>query len=162
MLPHLDVAHNLARWLLGGAQEAEDAVQDAYLRALTYFASFQGADGRAWLLAIVRNTCYARLRQNRRQAELLQEAELEFAPDWRPGPEALHIEKSDRMKVRRGIESLPAEFREVLVLREMEGMSYRQIARIVEAPIGTVMSRLARARKRLQQMLAAEAQKEIT
>jgi len=161
MLPHLDAAHNLARWLLANPHEAEDAVQDAYVRALTYFASFHAPDGRAWLLAIVRNACYARLRQSRREAAVLDPAaELEFTPDSGPDPEALHLKTADRLRIRRGIEALPAEFREVLVLREMEEMSYREIARVIDAPIGTVMSRLARARKRLQEMLTAETKKE--
>jgi RNA polymerase sigma-70 factor (ECF subfamily) len=161
MMPHLDAAHNLAHWLLANPQEAEDAVQDAYVRAMTYFGSFHATDGRAWLLAIVRNSCYARLRQKRRHSELLDPAiELELAPDSRPDPEALHLKNADRLRVRQGIEALPAEFREVLVLREMEELSYRQIARVIDAPIGTVMSRLARARRRLQEILAPESRKE--
>jgi RNA polymerase sigma factor (sigma-70 family) len=161
LLPHLDAAHNLARWLVGNPQDAEDAVQDAYLRALTYFDAFHGADGRAWLLAIVRNSCYARLRKVRRNAEVPEEsARLEFVPDRNPGPEALHLLNADRQRIQQSMDCLPAEYREVLVLREMEGMSYKQIARITETPIGTVMSRLARARRRLQETLAAGARKE--
>jgi RNA polymerase sigma factor (sigma-70 family) len=163
LLPHLDAAHNLARWLLGNTQDAEDAVQDSYVRALTYFDSFHGEDGRAWLLTIVRNTCYAWLRKNRSGVESGDSAqELELAPDTGPDPEALHLREAERLKVHKFVESLPIEFREALVLREMEGMSYRQIARITAVPIGTVMSRLARGRRRLQEMLATGMRKETT
>jgi RNA polymerase sigma-70 factor (ECF subfamily) len=161
MLPHLDAALNLSRWLLGNAEDAEDAVQDSYLRALTYFESFHGDDGRAWLLAIVRHTCYAWMRKHRQHEPMLDAArELAFTADASPDPEALHLQKADRLQVRQSIEALPAEFREVLVLREMEGLSYKQIARITDLPIGTVMSRLARARRRLHEMLAVPARKE--
>ena len=161
MLPHLDAAHNLARWLTGSAQDAEDVVQDACLRALTFFDGFRGEDGRAWLLAITRHTCYDWLRKNRRQSELLAPPEeLDLAADGAPGPEAEQLRNADRRLVREGLERLPAEYREVLVLRELEGMSYKQIARITGAPIGTVMSRLARARKRLGIVLAAAGGKE--
>ncbi len=131
------------------------------MRALTYFDSFHGEDGRAWLLTIVRNTCYAWLRKNRSVMESADSGrDLELAPDSGPDPEALHLLEADRLKVQQCLEALPAEFREAVVLREMEGMSYRQIARITEAPIGTVMSRLARGRRRLQEMLAAGVRKE--
>lgn len=160
LLPHLDAAHNLARWLLGNAQDAEDAVQDSYVRALTYFDSFHGDGGRAWLLAIVRNTCYAWLRKNRSGIESADAGlDLELAPDSGPDPEVLHLRQADRLKIQQCLEALPAEFREALVLREMEGMSYRQIARITASPIGTVMSRLARGRRRLREMLAAGVRK---
>jgi len=160
ILPHLDRAHNLARWLLANRQDAEDAVQDSYLRALTYFHSFHGRDGRAWLLAIVRNRCFEWLRKNRRHLELPVE-HIELARDTSPDPEALQLQLADQAAVRRGLESLPAEFREVLVLREMEGLSYQEIASVTEAPLGTVMSRLARARRRFEEAFAA-ARKEET
>ena len=161
LLPHLDAAHNLACWLLGNAQDAEDAVQDSYVRALTYFDSFHGDEGRAWLLTIVRNTCYAWLRKHRGGPESTDFVpELESVPDHGPDPEDLHLQQLDRLKLKQCLDSLPAEFREALVLREMEGMSYRQIARITAVPIGTVMSRLARGRRRLQQMLAPGVRKE--
>lgn len=162
MLPHLDAAHNLARWLLGNPQDAEDAVQDAYLRALTYFESFHGEDGRAWLLAIVRHTCYAWMRKNRGYSSSLETGrELAVTPASTPDPEALHLRKADRLRIRESLESLPAEFREVLVLREMEGMSYKQIAHVTGTPIGTVMSRLARGRRRLQEILTGPTKKEM-
>jgi RNA polymerase sigma-70 factor (ECF subfamily) len=155
LLPHLDAAHNLARWLTGSSEDAQDMVQDACVRALTFFDGFHGEDGRGWLLTIVRNTCYDFLRKNRRQAEMLAEAEeVESAPDlMMPNPEALQLRHADQRLVRESIARLPAEYREVLVLREMDGMSYKQIARVTGAPMGTVMSRLARARKRLQEAL---------
>ena len=151
MLPHLDAAHNLARWLTGNSEDARDVVQDAFLRALTFFDGFHGDDGRGWLLTIVRNSCYDFLRKNRRLTEMLGEAdEVERAPDSMPDPEALQLRDADQRRVREGIESLPAEYREVVVLRELEGMSYKQIAQVTGVPMGTVMSRLARARKRLE------------
>lgn len=152
LLPHLDAAYNLARWLTGNAEDAQDVVQDAFLRALTFFDGFHGEDGRGWLLTIVRNTCYDWLRKNRKLAEVMgAEEEVELAPDRMPDPEALQLRHADQRLVREGIEKLPAEYREALVLRELEGMSYKQIARVTGAPIGTVMSRLARARHRLEQ-----------
>ena len=150
LLPHLDAAHNLARWLLRNAPDAEDAVQDALVRALTFFDSFHGEDGRGWLLAITRNTCYDRLRKNRRPAEMAGAAsDLERAADDAPSPEAEQLRRADERRVRQGLESLPAEYREALILREVEGLSYKQIAQVTGVPIGTVMSRLARGRKRL-------------
>ncbi len=167
MLPHLDSAHNLARWLVGNEQDAEDAVQDSYLRALTYFDSFHGEDGRAWLLAIVRHTCYAQLRKKvqhglQHSEALAASLELEMVEDHSPDPEALALRNSSRIAIERALAQLPPEFREALVLREMEGMSYREIARITDVPVGTVMSRLARGRKRLQDMLTAKVRKETT
>jgi RNA polymerase sigma factor (sigma-70 family) len=154
LLPHLDAAHNLARWLTGNSDDARDIVQEAWVRALTFFDGFHGDNGRGWLLTIVRNTCYDFLRKNRRQAEMLGEAsEVESAPDRMPDPEALQLRHADQRLVREGIAGLPAEYREVLVLRELEEMSYKEIALVTGVPIGTVMSRLARARKRLREAL---------
>jgi RNA polymerase sigma factor (sigma-70 family) len=161
MLPHLDAAYNLARWLTGSPQDAEDAVQDAYVRALTFFDGFRGEDGRAWLLTIIRNTCYDWLRKNRKNLQLAgSPEELASAPDLAPGPEAEQLRNADRRMVQEALDALPAEYREVLVLRELEEMSYKQIARVTEMPIGTVMSRLARARKRLGTILTVAGQKE--
>ncbi|HEV3196815.1 MAG TPA: sigma-70 family RNA polymerase sigma factor [Bryobacteraceae bacterium] len=161
MLPHLDAAYNLARWLAGNSQDAEDVAQEACLRALTFFDGFHGEDGRAWLLAIVRNTCYDWLRKNRRNLNLQGGPEdLDAAADPALDPEAVQLRNADRNMVRQGLEALPAEYREVLVLRELEGMSYKQIAQVTDAPIGTVMSRLARGRKRLEAALAAAVGKE--
>lgn len=156
LLPHLDAAHNLARWLLGNAQDAEDVVQDAFVRALTFFDSFHGEDGRGWLLAIIRNTCYDFLRKSRRVTQMLGPVEqLDLAADTALSPEAEQLRQADARLVRESIEALPAEYREVLVLREMEGLSYKEIAQVAGVPIGTVMSRLARARQRLEAALGA-------
>jgi RNA polymerase sigma-70 factor (ECF subfamily) len=156
MLPHLDAAHNLARWLTGSVHDAEDVVQDAFVRALTFFDSFRGEDGRGWLLTIVRNTCYDWLRKNRRSTLVaVEQEELEAAPDASPSPEAEQLRKADGRMLQAGLEALPVEYREALVLRELEGMSYRQIAQVTGTPMGTVMSRLARGRKRLEKVLLA-------
>ena len=154
LVPHLDAAYNLARWLMGSGQEAEDAEQEACVRALSFFDGFRGDDGRAWLLAIVRNTCYDRMRQRRPTAELVETA------DDSPGPEALQLREVDREMVRGALERLPPEYREVLVLRELEGMSYREIAQVAAVPMGTVMSRLSRGRAALRKSLAAALGKE--
>lgn len=154
MLPHLDAAYNLARWLTGSTHDAEDVVQDACLRALTFFDGFRGEDGRGWLLTIVRNTCYDWLRKNRRGTVVsVEQAELEAAPDASPSPEAEEFRKADGLMLQAGLEALPVEYREALVLRELEGLSYREIAQVTGTPMGTVMSRLARGRKRLETIL---------
>ncbi len=155
IVPHLDAAYNLARWLVRNEQDAEDMVQEACLRAFTFFHTFQGEDGRAWLLAIVRNTCYTWLKKNRaRELETVFEEQIHGVDTDTADPEALLLGKAGRELFRELLEDLPTEFREVFVLRELEGMSYRQISSIADLPIGTVMSRLARARKRLEQQLA--------
>ena len=160
LLPHLDAAYNLARWLAGSPQDADDVVQEACLRALAFFDGFHGEDGRAWLLTIVRNTCYDWLRKNRRNAQLGHPSEdLDWVADSAPDPEEEQLRNADRETVRQGLDALPADYREVLVLRELEGMSYKQIARVIDAPIGTVMSRLARARKRLMTAIAGAGRK---
>jgi RNA polymerase sigma factor (sigma-70 family) len=151
---HLGAAYNLARWLMRDETEAEDAVQDAYMRAISHFASFRGGDGRAWLLTIVRNSCYSRLRQ--RGASGLNadfdEAVHSFGRQTlNPETEILQAERAELL--RRSLEELPAKYREVIVLRELEQLSYREIANIAGIPLGTVMSRLNRARQQLQQAL---------
>src|SRR5580700_2094775 len=155
---HLDAAYNLARWLMRDETEAEDMVQEAYVRVASHFAGFRGGDGRAWLLTIVRNSCYDRLRQkgaSDRNTDF--DEELHSAGRQAPNPETalLLAERSEFLK--KSLAELPAEYREVLVLRELEQLSYRQIANIVGVPLGTVMSRLSRARQRLQQTLWSEA-----
>jgi len=154
VLPHLDAAYNLARWLTRNQQDAEDMVQEASLRAFKFFGSFHGADSRAWLLTIVRNTCYTWLRQNRAH-ELLSSFDEEIHNDdcEALNPEAVLERNADSQLLRQTLEALPVEFREVLVLRELEGLPYKQIASIADIPIGTVVSRLARSRRRLQQCL---------
>ena len=156
MLPHLDSAYNLARWLAGNDQDAEDVAQEACLRALTFFDGFHGEDGRAWLLAIVRNTGYDWLRKNRNLRLLGSPEELDSAVSGAPDPEVEQLRNADRRLVREGLEALPAEYREALVLRELEGMSYKQIAQVTDVPIGTVMSRLARGRKKLEAVLGGK------
>jgi len=152
VLPHLDAAFNLARWLLRSRSDAEDVAQEALLRAFRFFRGFNGGDARAWLLQIVRNTCYSWLEKNR-PMELMTEFNEEVHQQPSDSPEALAIAGDDRERLARALETLPPRFREVLVLRELEGCSYKEIAAIAAIPIGTVMSALARARQRLQRAL---------
>ena len=155
VLPHLDAAFNYARWLTKNDADAEDVVQDAYVRALRFFSSLRGEDARAWLFTIVRNTWYGRF--PRRAASPAMTAAAEDADNRADGsldPEAQLIQQQTVELVRRALETLPADFREVVVLRELEGLSYKEIAAIVGIPLGTVMSRLARARERLAGVLA--------
>jgi RNA polymerase sigma-70 factor (ECF subfamily) len=157
VLPHLDAAYNLARWLTNNNQDAQDVVQEACLRALKFFNTFRGENARAWLLTIVRRTCYSWLSKNRAQRPLLEPTEeLDALEDPGPNPDVLLARTSDLEAVRQAVEQLPDEFREAIVLREMEGLSYKEIADAVSVPIGTVMSRLARARKQLQQYLTQQ------
>jgi RNA polymerase sigma-70 factor (ECF subfamily) len=153
VLPHLDAAFNLARWVLRGRADAEDVAQEAMLRAFRFFRGFQGGDARAWLLRIVRNTCYTWLEKNR-PLELSTEFDEELFPQPGVTPESLAIAGDNRERLTRALEGLPPRFREVLVLRELEGCTYKEIATITSMPIGTVMSALARARHRLQRALA--------
>jgi RNA polymerase sigma-70 factor (ECF subfamily) len=154
-LPHLSAAYNLARWLTRNETDAEDVVQEAYLRAYKHFGSFHGGNGRPWLLAIVRNTCYTWMQHNRSlELTIPLDDELYEIESKDLNPEALLLQSAETQMLRQALEELPLEFREVIVLRELEGLSYKQIADVVEIPLGTVMSRLARARKRLQQILA--------
>jgi RNA polymerase sigma-70 factor (ECF subfamily) len=162
-MPHFDAAYNLARWLTRSSGDADDVVQEAYLRAFSFFDSFRGGDGRAWLFSIVRNTCYTWLRKNRTH-DLMTEFDeaLHSGTEQTASPEALQLRRADSEMVKEALEKLPAEFREVLVLREMEGLSYKEIAEISGIAIGTVMSRLARARKRLHDLLTTPASQEST
>jgi RNA polymerase sigma-70 factor (ECF subfamily) len=160
-LPHLGAAYNLARWLTRDDTDAEDVVQEAYLRAFKHFGSFHSGDGRPWLLAIVRNTCYTWMQHNRScQLTIRLDDQLHEIESKALNPEALLLQSADSQMVKQALEELPVEFREVMVLRELEGLSYKQIAEVVEIPLGTVMSRLARARKRLQQILKTHGNKE--
>ena len=150
VLPHIDAAFNLARWLTRNDHDAEDVVQDAMLRAYRHFEGLRG-EARPWLLAIVRNACFSWMQRNR-PAELAagadeEAAEVATAPA--DGPEALLARELDRRMLNEAIAALPLQFREVLILRELEDLSYREIARVANVPIGTVMSRLARARRLL-------------
>ena len=162
-LPHLRAAYNLARWLTRDQTDAEDVVQEAYLRAFKHFGSFHGGDGRPWLLAIVRNTAYTWMQHNRSpELTIPLDDELHEIESKDLNPEGLLLQSADTQIVRQALEELPVEFREVIVLRELEGLSYKQIADVAEIPLGTVMSRLARARKRLQQSLASRGNKETS
>jgi RNA polymerase sigma factor (sigma-70 family) len=154
-LPHLGAAYNLARWLVHNEHDAEDIVQEAYLRAFKFFSGYYGGDSRSWLLTIVRNTCYTWLQKNRalRLADPIEDKLNEVGLDF-ADPEVLLVQSVDAQLVRNALQELPVEFREIVVLREMEGLSYKEIANIADVPIGTVMSRLARGRKRLQALLA--------
>jgi len=156
VLPHLDAAYNLARWLTRNDQDAQDVTQEAFLRAFRFFDGYQGGNMRAWLLTIVRNTCYTWLRQNRAPEAAgapgnTDDGWVEVPADPAGQPEVQFIRAADRRLLREALELLPEEFREALVLRELEGFSYKEIADITDVPLGTVMSRLARARKQLQQ-----------
>jgi RNA polymerase sigma-70 factor (ECF subfamily) len=154
ILPHLDSAYNLARWLYGNEHDAEDAVQEASLRAIRFFSSFRGEDGRAWFLAIVRNTCYTGLRKRRPEGIIMAaDDENDIATGPEVDPEQALLQRIDAELLRAAIEQLSVEFRETLILREMDGLSYKEIAQVTDVPPGTVMSRLARARKQLQQLL---------
>jgi RNA polymerase sigma-70 factor (ECF subfamily) len=148
LLPHRDAAYNLARWLMRHDHDAEDCVQDAYLRAYRAFDRFRGIDGRPWLLAIVRNVCYSRLRQNRREEPPVTLDEIELSET--PAIELPWTHAAARELLPTAMDNLPAEAREILVLHEVEGCSYKELASILDVPMGTVMSRLARARVRLQ------------
>ena len=165
MLPHLDAAHNLARWLVRDPSIAEDVVQDAYERACKYFAAFRGGSGRAWLLQILRNVAYSTLKAQRRGMEVSLSSGTRAAdedgvdvdvPDSSPGPEATLAQRQDLAALDDALNALPVAWRECLILREVESLSYKEMARIMDVPIGTVMSRLSRARQALQRELPGD------
>ena len=160
-LPLFGAAYNLARWLVRDDHDAEDVVQEAYLRAFKFFGGYRGGDSRSWLLTIVRNTCYTWLQQNRSR-ELTEpiEDKLDELGITTENPETRLLQTLDAQRVRQSLEELPIEFREVLIMREMEDLSYKQISTIADLPIGTVMSRLARGRKRLRELLVSRMSKE--
>jgi RNA polymerase sigma-70 factor (ECF subfamily) len=161
LLPHLDAAHNLARWLLRNEQDAQDVVQEAFLRAFKSFGGFRGSNGRAWLLTIVRNTSYTLLKKNH-AVDLTTSFDEEIhapSPDY-VSPATILEHREDAELMREAMDELPAEFREILALRHQEGLSYKEIADIAQIPPGTVMSRLARARGKLKECLAARIGKE--
>jgi RNA polymerase sigma-70 factor (ECF subfamily) len=169
VLPHLDAAFNLARWILRSRPDAEDVAQEALLRSYRFFGGFHGGDARAWLLQIVRNTCYTWLGKNRPVELMTEFDETQHSMDMRPmetrsraggSPEAQAIASEDRERLSQALEQLPPRFREVLVLRELEGCSYKEIAAITSTPIGTVMSALSRARRQLQVTLTTSMGKE--
>jgi RNA polymerase sigma-70 factor (ECF subfamily) len=154
LMPHLGAAYNLARWLTRSEHDADDVVQDAYLRAFRGFSGYRGGDARTWLLRIVRNTSYTWLRQ--RRGETVSEGADELAElpdDDAVDPEAQLIGQADAARVRTALDTLPVELREAVVLRELEGLSYKEIAEVADIPLGTVMSRLSRGRKHLERAL---------
>ena len=162
VLPHLDAAYNLARWMTRGATDAEDVAQEAMLRAFRFFDTFRGEDGRVWLMTIVRNTYLTWVRrqmpqQNSAEFDELLHTDIETALT----PESELLRQANREQVRRAIEKLPPEYREVVLMRELEQMSYKEIAAITQSPLGTVMSRLSRARSMLRQLIAGQRRAEV-
>ncbi len=164
VLPHLDAAHNLARWLVRHPHDAQELAQDAIARAVRFFGNFRGGNARAWLLTIVRHTCFEWLKTNRRRLPPGEFDEQTHGTDGNSissanitmslNPEAVLLGKVDGLLLQEELSALPVQFREVLVLREMEDCSYQAIAEITDVPIGTVMSRLSRARRLLHERLA--------
>ena len=161
VVPHLDAAVNLARWLLRNRADAEDVAQEAMLRAYRFFDQFRGGDARAWLLQIVRNSCYTWLEKNR-PLELMTEFDEELHVQPSANPETLASRANEREGLMRALESLSPRSREVIVLRELEGCSYKEIVEITGIPMGTVMSTLSRAREKLQRTLTAAVAKEAS
>jgi RNA polymerase sigma-70 factor (ECF subfamily) len=170
VLPHLDAAYNLARWLLRNDADADDVTQEACVRAYRFFDSFHGGNAKTWLLTIVRHACYSWLKQHRAEKSTMPFDEQQHSSNsndpadgntpFTAGPEALFLQNADRRLLQRCLEELPLEFRETLVLRELEGLSYKEISAVMEVPIGTVMSRLARGRGLLQQQLTGHSVQE--
>ena len=152
VLPQLDAAYNLARWLTRNGTDAEDVVQEACERALKYFSAFRGGDAKAWFLTIVRHACYDWLKRNRPAEIIPGDGQMieEVSDTVTPTPEQSVMRNASTVALADAIAALPAGYREVLILRELEEMAYKEIARVVDIPIGTVMSRLARARGLLQ------------
>jgi RNA polymerase sigma-70 factor, ECF subfamily len=161
VLPHLDAGVNLARWLLRNRADAEDVAQDSMVRAYRFFQGFRGGDARAWFLQIVRNGCYSWLDKNR-PMELMSEFDEELHVRPSASPEALAAQADEKQQLMLALEALPPRSREVLVLRELEECSYKEIAEITGIPMGTVMSTLSRARSRLQQILSGSTAKEAS
>jgi RNA polymerase sigma-70 factor (ECF subfamily) len=154
ILPHLDAAYNLARWLVRSPADADDVVQESFLRALRFFDGFRGGDSRAWILKIVRNTCYSWVRKNR-PTELAEEFDetIHSGEGSTQDAEGMLVLRAESERMRKALEALPVTFREVLVLREIEELSYKEICDVTAMPMGTVMSSLSRARRRLREQL---------
>src|SRR5919108_2247639 len=162
--PHLDAAYNLARWLTHNDDNARDVVQEAMLRAFRFFDGFRGADARSWVLKIVRNTCFTWLQANRpneiavtapdKRDELKDALPPPFSSGSADDPETLALRQTTAVQIDQALSKLPSPMLEVVVLRELEGLSYKEIAAVIDAPLGTVMSRLARARAELRRLLA--------
>ena len=168
VLPHLDAAYNLARWLLRNDADADDVTQEAFVRAYRFFDSFHGGNAKTWLLTIVRHACYSWLKQHRAEKSTMAFDEQQHSANnndatdghdpFSASPESLFLQEADRRLLHQYLEALPLEFREALVLRELEGLSYKEISAVMDVPIGTVMSRLARGRGLLQQQFANNVQ----
>jgi RNA polymerase sigma-70 factor (ECF subfamily) len=163
VLPHMRAGYNLARWLLRNDHDAEDVMQEAIVRAFRFFDGFSGTNPRAWLLTVVRNSAYTFLQQNRARelgTEFDEALHTEPAANGRTSetPEVLLLRSAQQRSLNEAVEALPVEFREVFVLRELEGLSYKEIADLARIPIGTVMSRLSRARRQLQAAVARREQ----
>lgn len=157
VLPHLNAAYNLARWLTRDGNDAEDLVQEAYLRAFRSFETFQGQDGKAWLLAVVRNTCFTWLKKRGDRFPVEFDEQIHSAGEA-PDAESILLDRAALGSLNDCLGALPVEFREAIILRELEELSYKEISEISRVPVGTVMSRLARARKRLQDCLTGARQ----
>jgi RNA polymerase sigma factor (sigma-70 family) len=162
IMPHLDAAYNVARWMTRNSDDAQDIVQEAYVRAYRFFDGYHGGSAKAWLLTIVRNTGYTWLRQNRAHEPVtVYDDALLDVPDFLPEPDARMIQSANQELIRKAIDNIPLEFREIVILRDLEGFSYKEIVEITGLPMGTVMSRLSRARGRLQKDVMERAGKEI-
>ncbi len=161
VLPHLDAAYNLARWLIRNPQDADDIVQEAYLRALKFFGGYRGGDSRAWILKIVRNVSYSFLEKNRPSDLAVEfDEKVHTTEAGQPDAEASLLQSVDSRALREALEELPVNFREIVILRELEGMSYKEIAEVMGVPMGTVMSGLARGRAQLRERLLRSRSKE--
>jgi RNA polymerase sigma-70 factor (ECF subfamily) len=161
MLPHMDAAHNLAKWLLRNEEDAQDVVQEAYLRAFKSFSGLHGSNGRAWLMTIVRNTSYTLLKKNRAvDITTTFDEEIHTAGHESVSPSTILEHSENTELIKDAMDELPVQFREILVLRHLEGLSYKEIADIAQIPPGTVMSRLSRARADLKGYLAARISKD--
>lgn len=171
MLPHLDAAYNLARWLLRNDADADDVTQDAFVRAYRFFDGFHGGSAKIWLLTIVRHACYTWLKQHRAEKSNMpfdEQLHSWNGNDSAPGeasfsasPETLYLQAADRHRLHACLEELPLEYREAVILRELEGLSYKEISSVMDVPIGTVMSRLARGRGLLQEKLGGYVGQEV-
>jgi RNA polymerase sigma factor (sigma-70 family) len=162
VLPHFDAAYNLARWMTRNTSDAEDVTQEAMLRAFRFFDTFRGESGRVWLLTIVRNTCLTWIRRQLPQqnsAEFDERAHTDLQASLTP--ESEYLRQATVEQVRRAIEHLPPEFREVVLMRELEQLSYKEIATVTQSPLGTVMSRISRARSMLRKLIDAERRSEV-
>jgi RNA polymerase sigma-70 factor (ECF subfamily) len=161
VLPHLDAAYNLARWLTGNDHDAQDVVQESMLRALRFIDSYRGGDSKAWLLMIVRRTCFTWLDKNRPKDRVTLDPTTHDPVSLEPGPDAELIRSAEVQLVHEALAELAPEYREVIVLHELEGLAYKQIATIAEIPLGTVMSRLSRARASLEKVLVQKIGREV-